>query len=153
MILCEVPWCCANREFVFNSDSELQETFPCQGGFQALINTVSTQTQPVEEGRGATSVEDTKPPSDTQIRGLGHGAKWVLIRLTSRSSDSQSLLWTSLQAKIWVPWAEKWSSQHRSQAGAGMLNGNSPVFPFWGETEHDDIKWASFQCYVSWSWW
>ena len=96
MILCEVPWCYANREFIFNSDSELEETFPCQGVFQALINTVRMQNQSVEEGRVATSVEGTKPTSDTQIKGLGHGAKWVLIRLASPSSDSQSLLWTSL---------------------------------------------------------
>lgn len=61
ILLGEVPWCCANREFIFNSDSELEETFPCQGVFQALINTVYTQNQSAEEGRVATEWRTPSP--------------------------------------------------------------------------------------------
>lgn len=44
--------CCANREFIFDSDSEQQETSLCQGGFQPPHPRACEQNQPAEGGRG-----------------------------------------------------------------------------------------------------
>lgn len=55
MILCKVSRCWADREFIFNSDPKLEETFPCPRGLQTLVNRVGKQTQPAEQDRAATS--------------------------------------------------------------------------------------------------
>lgn len=49
--------CCANREFIFDSDSEQQETSLCQRGFQRPHPRVCEQNQPAEEGREAMGVD------------------------------------------------------------------------------------------------
>lgn len=51
MILCEVSWCCANREFIFDSDPKQEETFPCQRGLETLMNRVCNQCTPSQWGK------------------------------------------------------------------------------------------------------
>ena len=83
MILCEVLWCCGNREFISNSDPKQEEASPCHRGFQTLTNRVCVPTGPAGEERAATGVEDVASVPNTQISGLCHRAGRLLERSTA----------------------------------------------------------------------
>lgn len=135
MILCKVSRCWANREFIFNSDPKLEETFPCQRGFQTLVNRVCKQTQPAEQDRAATSAGGHR----ARVRPSG---PWTAprSRAAANKGNNSTLQHSSLFSEQTVSRGlsvliKKGSLQQGSETGARMQNGNASVLPFWGWRE------------------